>query len=51
MGLWICPFLMVEYLRVMSLLSLESAILADEPLIENTLAIHLFVLILILVKS
>ena len=50
-GLWICPCLMVECLHVMSLLPLESAILADGPLIENTLSIHMFVFVLILVKS
>ena len=42
--------LMVECLHVMSLFSLESAVLADSPLIGNILAIHMFVLILILVK-
>ena len=42
---------MVECLHVMSLLSLESATLANSPLIENILAIHMFVLVLILVKS
>jgi hypothetical protein len=42
---------MVECLHVMSLLSLESAILADSLLIENILAIQMFVLVLILVKS
>jgi hypothetical protein len=42
---------MVECLHVMSLLPLESAILADGPLIDNILAIHMFVLVLVLVKS
>jgi len=50
-GLWIYSCLMVECLHVMSLLSLESAILADILLIENTLAIHMFVLIFVMVKS
>jgi hypothetical protein len=42
---------MVECLHVMSLLSLELAVLADSLIIENTLAIHMFVLVFILVKS
>jgi len=50
-GLWIYSCLMVECLHVMSLLSLKSAILADILLIENTLAIHMFVLIFVMVKS
>ena len=50
-GLWIYPRLMVECLHVMSLLPLESAILADSQFIENILAIHVFVFVLILVKS
>jgi len=45
-GLWICSCLMVECLDVMSPLSLESAILADSMLIENILAIYMFVLFL-----
>ena len=49
--LWIYPCLMVECLHVMSLLPLESAILANGPPTEDTLAIHMFVLVLILVKS
>ena len=50
-GLWICPCLMVECLHVMSLLSLESTILADSLFIENIMAIHMFVIVFILVKS
>ena len=30
---------------------IESAILADSPLIQNILAIHMFILVLTLVKS
>jgi hypothetical protein len=50
-GLWTYPCLMVECLHVMSLLPLESAILADSPLIEIILAIHMFVPVFVLVKS
>ena len=50
-GLWIYSCLMVECLHVMSLLSLESAILADSLPIENILAIYMLLLVFILVKS
>ena len=42
---------MVECLDVMSLLPRESTILADNLLIENSLAIHMIVLVFIVVKS
>jgi len=37
-GLWIYPYLMVGCLHVTSLLSSESAMLADSPCIKNILA-------------
>jgi hypothetical protein len=42
---------MVECLHVMSLISLESAVLADSLPIENILAIYMLLLIFILVES
>ena len=50
-GVHVYPCFMVECLHVMSLLSLELAILADSLFVENILAIHMFVLVFILVKS
>ena len=51
-SVWTYPHLMVECLHVMSLLlSLESAILADNLPIANILAIYMLLLVFILVKS
>jgi hypothetical protein len=50
-GVWIYPRLKVECLHVMSLISLESVVLADSLPIENILAIYMLLLIFILVES
>ena len=50
-GVWIYPRLIVECLHVASLLSLESTVLADNPHIENILAIYMLLLVFVLVKS
>ena len=50
-SVWTYPRLKVECLHVMSLLSLESAVLADSLPIENILANYMLLLVFILVKS
>ena len=50
-SVWTYPCLMVECLHVMSLLSLESAVLADSLPIENILTIYMILLVFILIKS
>jgi hypothetical protein len=50
-GVWTYSRLMVECLHVMSLLLLESTVLADSLPMENILAIYMFLLVFILVKS
>jgi hypothetical protein len=50
-GVWIYPRSIVECLHVTSLLSSESAVLANNPHIENILAIYMLLLVLVLVKS
>jgi hypothetical protein len=50
-SVWIYPRLIVECLHVVSLLLLESTILADSLPFENILAIYMLLLVLVLVKS
>ena len=50
-GVWTYPRLMVECLHVISLLSLESTVLAHNLPIENILAIYMLLLVFIFVKS
>ena len=50
-SVWTYPRSMVECLHATTLLSLESAILADGPYVENILAIYILLLVFVLVKS
>ena len=50
-SVWTYPRSMVECLHATTLLSLESAILADNPYIENIFAIYMLLLVFVLVKS
>ena len=50
-GIWTYPCSTDECLCVTTLLSLESAILADNPYVENILATDMLLLAFVLVKS
>ena len=50
-SVWTYPRLIVECLHVMSFVSLESTVLANNLSFENVLAIYILLLVFVLVKS